>query len=357
MIDFLKIYKSKKVLITGHNGFKGSWLSLWLQKLGAKVYGISLKNEDKNNHFNALNLDIEQYHFNICDYQTLENKVLSINPDIIFHLAAQSLVRESFISPIETWNTNVIGTANLLEIVKKLNSVKGLILISSDKCYKNKEWIWGYRENDELGGHDPYSSSKAAMELLISSYRDSFYYKKNKSILASCRAGNVIGGGDWARDRLMPDIFNSIYKKTNLNIRYPEATRPWQHVLESLNGYLMLGKKILEDKKHFGKAWNFGPNQDSNLSVLQLLKKIKSNIGYLNWEIANHKKEHESKLLFLDNSMAKKELLWKPVLDIEKTLEFTINWYKVYLEENKIISSEQIDEYINLAGDDKLVSL
>ena len=349
MIDFFKIYKDKKVLITGHNGFKGSWLSLWLQKIGAKVYGISLKNEAINNHFNLLNLDIEQHLLNICDHEKLYSKVHSIKPDIIFHFAAQALVGKSYISPIETWNTNVMGTANLLEVVKKLDTVKSFLLISSDKCYKNKEWVWGYRENVELGGHDPYSSSKAAMEILISSYRDSFYKDKKETILASCRAGNVIGGGDWSKDRLIPDIFDSIYNNKNLVIRYPESTRPWQHVLESLSGYMLLGKKLLEGKIEYGKAWNFGPNKESNLTVLDMLKKIQCNFDNLSWEISKDKKKYESKFLFLDNSMAKNELKWKPVMDIETTLKFTIDWYEAFLKEKNIITSKQIDEYIKLA--------
>jgi len=252
---FNGIYRNKTVLITGHTGFKGSWLSLWLKKLGAYVIGYSLKEYPNTKHFFELKLDVENIFADVRDRDTLKKAIITYKPDIIFHLAAQSLVRESYRDPIATYETNVIGTLNLLEAVRNCEAVKAIVNVTTDKVYENKKQDSGYKETDNLGGFDPYSSSKACSEILTSSYRDSFFNNnKHKILIASARAGNVIGGGDWANDRLIPDITRAVIKKEKVKIRNPASVRPWQHVLEPLSGYLLLGQKLLEGKKTFASA-------------------------------------------------------------------------------------------------------
>lgn len=257
-------YKGVKVLVTGHTGFKGSWLTLWLNQLGANVSGISLGPVSELNHFDLLDLEVENYFLDINNAKALDEAFEKIKPDIVFHLAAQALVRYSYENPIETYQTNVIGTLNVLEASRK-QSVKSVVCITTDKCYENKEWVWGYREIDPIGGHDPYSSSKGCAELLISSYRNSFFHldnygKTHSTLIASARAGNVIGGGDCAQDRLLPDIVKSSANNDKLQIRNLNSIRPWQHVLDPLYGYLLLGAKLLEGDKKFADSWNFGLN-------------------------------------------------------------------------------------------------
>lgn len=350
---FNNIYSGKKVLITGHTGFKGSWLSLWLKMMGADVYGYSLAPITEKNHISLLNLDIKEEIADIRDLEKLSSYISKVKPDIVFHLAAQALVRESYSNPVETYSTNVMGTLNVFEACRNTDSVKAIVNVTSDKCYENKEWIWGYRENDSMGGYDPYSSSKGMSELLTSSYRNSFFNtkefgNKHNTLLGSGRAGNVIGGGDWAKDRLIPDIVKATSLNESVIIRNPLATRPWQHVLEPLSGYLMLGWKLLEGNKEFAEGWNFGPDLNSNLSVgeiSELAKKVWNDIGI---EISKDTSEHhEANLLMLDCSKANKYLKWTPVWGIDSTIQKTINWYKEFYLNNYINTLEDITEFVN----------
>ncbi|MEA1938279.1 MAG: CDP-glucose 4,6-dehydratase, partial [Pseudomonadota bacterium] len=279
------VYDKRRVLVTGHTGFKGSWLALWLARMGANVTGLSLPPETTPNHWDLLKPDIADIRGDIRDSVAVANAVQTAGPEIVFHLAAQPLVRRSYRDPLETWATNVMGTANLLEACRKSDSVRAIVVITTDKCYENMEWIWGYRENDRLGGHDPYSASKAGVELVASSYRKSFFSGKNAPLLATARAGNVVGGGDWSEDRLIPDLVRAIWSKTPLVIRSPYATRPWQHVLEPLSGYLMLGKKLLEGDRRFADAWNFGPDDTGNQTVETVLTRLRKNWLAVTWEI------------------------------------------------------------------------
>ena len=349
---FNSIYSGKKVLITGHTGFKGSWLALWLKMMGADVYGYSLESLTNINHISLLDLEMEEEIADIRNLEKFNSFIERTKPDIVFHLAAQALVRESYLNPIETYSTNVMGTLNVFEACRKADSVRAIVNVTSDKCYENKEWIWGYRENDSMGGYDPYSSSKGMSELLTASYRNSFfntseYGKKHSILLGSGRAGNVIGGGDWAKDRLIPDIVKSAAKNQPVTIRNPLATRPWQHVLEPLSGYLMLGWKLLEGKKDFASGWNFGPDLHSNLSVgeiTQLAKKEWADIATKeNSDISEH---HEANLLMLDCSKANKILKWNSVWNIDKTIQKTINWYKDFYLEKRVNTHNDINNFV-----------
>ena len=277
---FNGIYNNKTVLVTGHTGFKGSWLCFWLIQMGAKVIGYSLEPPTSPNHFELLNLDMVSVIGDIRDSDKLNAVFAQYQPEIVFHLAAQPLVRLSYKEPVETFETNVIGTLKVFEACRSTKSVRAIVNITSDKCYQNKEWVWGYRENDPMGGYDPYSASKGCAELVTSSYRNSFfnvneYGKSHNVLLASCRAGNVIGGGDWAKDRLMTDIMVAVSEGKKVVIRNPRATMPWQHVLEPLSGYLMLGQKLFEGKKEFAQAWNFGPGEQGAITVKEVVENIK----------------------------------------------------------------------------------
>ena len=346
------IYKDKKVVVTGHTGFKGSWLVLWLEKMGAKVFGYSLEAPSQPNHIDLLNSKIESEHGDIRDEKHMLSFLEKIQPDIVFHLAAQALVRESYENVADTFSTNVMGTVHVFEACRKVSSIKAIVNITSDKCYENKEWVWGYRENEAMGGYDPYSASKGCAELVTSSYRNSFFnvdnYKKNHDVLlASARAGNVIGGGDWATDRLIPDIVRAASKNEKVKIRNPKATRPWQHVLEPLSGYLTLGWKLLQENKEFAEGWNFGPDGNSNLSVDEVIQLSKQEWNSIAVEYSHNPEDHhEANLLMLDCSKANKIMKWKPVWDIDTTLEKTIGWYKEYYQNNKVNSQEDLKEYI-----------
>ncbi|NLD36591.1 MAG: CDP-glucose 4,6-dehydratase [Desulfatiglans sp.] len=352
---FKDIYKNKKVLITGHTGFKGSWLALWLSKLGANVIGYSLIPPTEPNHFQLLNLDIVSITGDIRDYEKLKQILKEHQPEIIFHLAAQAIVRKSYLDPIETFSTNVIGTVNVLEASKAVESVRAIINVTSDKCYENNEWLWGYRENDRLGGFDPYSASKGCAEILTSCWQKSFfsienYGKTHQTLLASARAGNVIGGGDWAPDRLIPDIMRAINRHDKVKIRNPYATRPWQHVLEPLSGYLLLGQNLLKEKKEFAEAWNFGPSDDGNKSVEEIVRNVKKDWPILDYEIPKSiDQPHEAGLLRLDCSKAKSKLKWQPVWTSDRAIEKTTHWYKNYYESMSILTSEHINEYTSEA--------
>ncbi len=340
------IYSRKRVLITGHSGFKGSWLALWLTHLGANVCGLALPPVYSPNHWDLLNLDFESHWVDVRDNERLNYAVAQINPEIIFHLAAQPLVRRSYGNPLETWQTNLDGTVNLLEAARKCGDLQAIVCITTDKCYENKEWHWGYREIDALGGHDPYSASKAAAELAIASYRKSFFSSTDSPLLASARAGNVIGGGDWSEDRIIPDVVRAVAAGEQLEIRSPNATRPWQHVLDSLYGYLLLGQKLLEGQRHFAAAWNFGPDSGSNKTVTEILTLIKKLWPELSWHTNSEDKPHEAGLLHLDCSKARALLKWQPVWGIDKTVQYTAEWYKRFMLDGELLSSCQLKEYL-----------
>jgi CDP-glucose 4,6-dehydratase len=349
------IYKNKTVLITGHTGFKGSWLIFWLIKMKAYVIGFSKDIPTNPAHFELLQKnnylkDLIDIRGDIRDGKKLNEVFKEYNPDIVFHLAAQPLVRYSYKNPIETYETNVIGTLKVFEACKEAD-VKAIINITSDKCYENKEWVWGYRENDALGGYDPYSSSKACSEILTNSYRNSFFnldeYKKtHNTLLASCRAGNVIGGGDWAEDRLISDIVKATVINKKVMIRNPNATRPWQHVLEPISGYLLLGQKLLEGKKEFAGAWNFGPFNEGNIKVIDVLNECKKQWDKIRFEIDNKQHFHEAQFLKLDCNKANFYLKWHPVWNSKKAIKKTIIWYKEFYENNDIITQQQLEEFI-----------
>ncbi|KFN39357.1 MAG: CDP-glucose 4,6-dehydratase [Sulfuricurvum sp. MLSB] len=353
------VYKDKTVLITGHTGFKGSWLALWLHQMGANVIGYSLPAPTEPNHIRLLNLDITSVIGDIRDLDKLDQTFAAYRPDIVFHLAAQPLVRLSYENPIETYETNVIGTLKVFEACRK-HKVRAIVNITSDKAYENKEWVWGYRENDPMGGYDPYSSSKGCADLLANSYRNSYFnpaeYKKSHStLLASCRAGNVIGGGDWAKDRLMTDIMLSVSKGAKVSIRNPRATRPWQHVLEPLSGYLAIGQKLLEEKAGFGDAWNFGPSDEGSITVEEVVNHVKKHWDKIDYEINRDPHQlHEANLLKLDCSKAHILLKWKDVWDSETTFEKTVLWYKNFYEHGKLLSHMDLQNYINDAKAKKL---
>ena len=342
---FNQVFNKRKVLITGHNGFKGSWLSQWLNILGAEVSGISLDPPTYPNHWDALNLKTQnEYNIDITNYNELDKAIQEINPEIVFHLAAQSLVREGFRSPLKTWNTNVMGTANLLECANNLNAIKAIVIVTTDKCYENQEWIWGYREIDRLGGHDPYSASKASCELLVESYRNNFL-KSNKVKLATARAGNVIGGGDWSEERLIPDAIKSILKNTSLELRSPYSTRPWQHVLDCLSGYLLLAENLFLKKEGYSRAWNYGPTSLSNKSVEDVIKEFNIYLPELNWNFLEEKNLGESVQLHLDSTLARKVQKWEPIWDFNKSVQKTAEWYKSWIEKQKVNTIDDIYEY------------
>lgn len=336
-MDKLNIYKNKRVLITGHTGFKGSWLSQWLLEIGAEVYGYALKPPTNPSLFNQLNLvdSMHQSINDVRDLKALKSYVDEVKPDIIFHLAAQALVRDSYEDPITTIETNINGTVNLLEAVRQLQVKTTIVVITSDKCYENKEWIHGYRENDPMGGYDPYSMSKGAAELVVASYRQSFFnpqdYKKHGVRLASARAGNVIGGGDWAKDRIIPDCMRALQKNEEIVVRNPYATRPWQHVLESLGGYLLLGSVLLDAKANeleaYCSGFNFGPFTTSNKNVETLVTAVLENWPGT-WKYNKLEAVHEAFLLNLNIDKAVQLLNWKPVWDFEATIKNTVEWYK-----------------------------
>jgi len=343
----LNIYRNKRILVTGHTGFKGSWLVLWLKILGAKVYGLSLPKNTDANHWGCLNLNLETYEIDIRNYKDLESKISSIKPDLIFHLAAQSLVIDSFEDPLKTFSTNIIGTANLLNICRPLNNLFGVITVTSDKCYENKGWLWGYRENDRLGGKDPYSASKASTEIVVSSFRDSFYDESNSALLSTARGGNVIGGGDWSKNRLIPDIIRSIKTDEILKIRNPDAIRPWQHVLDCLMGYLLLGEKILRKDRNYANSWNFGPGINSIKTVEDVIRQYKLYDKKLKWKFVNSNK-HEAQILSLDSTKSNSKLGWKPILSFEDTIQWTFWWYQSFEESGKVESINQIENYMEL---------
>ncbi len=342
---FSELYHGRRVLLTGHTGFKGSWLALWLKMLGAKVTGLSLAPGSSPNHWDLLQMGMQSHFLDIRDVSAIKDTIKAVQPEIMFHLAAQSLVRGSYNDPLRTWETNVMGTANLLEICREVPELKAIVIVTSDKCYENRERLKGYSENDPLGGYDPYSASKAGAELVAASYRNSFYSEPNMPLLATARAGNVIGGGDWSENRLIPDLVRAIENKEILEIRSPDSIRPWQHVLESLSGYLMLGQKLLEGQSEFASAWNFGPDQKANFTVSQVLNGLSEYWTDVSWGVTKASQPHETGLLFLDSSKANNTLRWKPVLNFKETLMMTADWYKEYQKTGSVISLQQLVQY------------
>jgi len=349
----LSVYRGRTVLITGHTGFKGSWLALWLAKLGAKVVGISLDEGNSDGIFQRAALQKKVTHMigDIRNGEFIKNMVALHQPEIVFHLAAQPLVRESYEQPAATFHTNVLGTVHVLEAIRNSPNVKAAIMITSDKCYKNKGWVWGYREQDELGGHDPYSASKACAEMVIDSYINSFFQQANHQAIASVRAGNVIGGGDWAKDRIVPDCMRALLDGKTISLRNPRATRPWQHVLEPLSGYLLLGSQLWHNRDRIG-SWNFGPDLHSIVPVQELVEKIIHSWGTGSWEqVDDTNTKHEAHLLSLDYSKAKFMLQWTPRLTMDQTITMTVDWYKnFHTQDVYALCAKQIDFYSQLQG-------
>jgi len=330
-------WKGKRVFLTGHTGFKGSWLVLWLHSLGAEVKGYSLNPPTEPSLFKEVKIDsiIDSQIDDIRNLTVLKKSINDFNPDILIHMAAQSLVRYSYDAPIETYETNVIGTVNILESVRSCKNLKAIVNITTDKCYENDGRSKGYKEDDSMGGHDPYSSSKGCAELVTSAYRRSFLQEQGIG-LASVRAGNVIGGGDWADDRLIPDILRSFEKGESVVIRNPKATRPWQHVLEPLSGYLILAEKLYKNQKKYAEGWNFGPNEKDVKPVEWILDKMTSRWPDSSWELDQNSNPHEASFLKLDISKAKSKLGWKPVWELSYTLEKIIDWHKAWLDKEDI---------------------
>ncbi|HEX2934008.1 MAG TPA: CDP-glucose 4,6-dehydratase [Bacteroidales bacterium] len=351
---FHGIYKGRRVLITGHTGFKGAWMCLLLRKLGADVYGYALNPPTNPSLYELAGIDklITSTIGDIRDYALLSKTIDRVKPEIIIHMAAQPLVRDSYKNPIDTYAINVMGTVNLLEAVRHTPGLKAVVNVTTDKCYENKEWVWGYRENEPMGGYDPYSNSKGCSELVTASFRSSFFnpahYKQHGVALASARAGNVIGGGDWATDRLIPDIIKSIIAGEKVQIRSPFAIRPWQHVLEPLTGYLTLAEKLYTEGTAYAEGWNFGPWDEDVKNVEWIVDHLCKNWGEnASYEIDKNNHPHEATFLKLDCSKAHNLLGWKPVWNIEKTLETITEWYKVFMNNGNLldVTNNQINAY------------
>lgn len=347
-------WRGKKVLVSGHTGFKGGWLCLWLQKLGAEVVGFSLQPPSTPSLFEVASVanGMVSLSGDIRDAGQLETAFAEYRPEIVFHLAAQALVRPSYQDPVGTYATNVMGTVNLLQAVRQTPGVRVVVNVTSDKCYENREWLWPYRENEALGGFDPYSSSKACAELVTASWRKSFLSEAGCA-LASVRAGNVIGGGDWAQDRLVPDIMNAIAADRTLTIRNPGAIRPWQHVLEPLHGYLLLAEKLWEEGEAYAEAWNFGPAMDDMRAVSWLTERLVAlRGGRIAVVLDSDKQPHEAGMLKLDSSKARARLGWRPRLPLERSLEWVAAWYEAYTGQDDMrrLTEEQIAAYQALPG-------
>ena len=348
-------WKNKKVLITGHTGFKGAWLSLWLQDLGANVVGISLDSPTTPSLYEQANVakGMISLRQDIRNGEAIKQLFQKHKPEIVFHLAAQPLVRLSYREPVETYEINVMGTLHVLEGIRSVDSVRSAVMITTDKCYQNKEWVWGYRETDTIGGHDPYSSSKGAAELLISSYRNSYFpqdkYSDHKTAIASARAGNVIGGGDWAEERLIPDIIKAFKNNEKVIIRNPKSTRPWQHVLEPLSGYLKLAEQLEKNGDQYAEAWNFGPAEIDARPVQWIVEKMAKLWGEnANWINDKSDHPHEANYLKLDCSKAHMKLNWYPRWDISETLLRIVEWHKLKDVHNNYrkLCLTQINDYM-----------
>ena len=358
MIDLFEgFYCGKTVLVTGHTGFKGSWLSIWLHELGAKVIGVSLEpySEKDNYVLSGIGQKIEaDVRADIRDGESIKDLFVKYRPEIVFHLAAQPLVRLSYVEPVDTWQTNVMGTINVMEAIRATDSVRAGVMITTDKCYENREQMHAYTEDDPMGGYDPYSSSKGAAEIAISSWRRSYMnpkdYEKHHKMIASVRAGNVIGGGDWAKDRIIPDCIRSIEADIPIPIRNRRAVRPWQHVLEPLSGYLLLAKKMYEDPHAFCEGWNFGPQMDSVVSVWEVAEKLISAYGKGTLlDQSDPNAVHEANLLMLDITKANQRLGWHPRMSIDECVKLTADWYKKYRQTDVYrLCVDEINYYCSL---------
>lgn len=344
---FNNIYRNKKVLVTGHTGFKGSWLSIWLKELGAQVIGYSLEPPSVPNNFTVCELDnyITHIHGDIRDFSRLKKVFEDYQPDFVFHLAAQALVRASYDQPKQTFDTNTGGTINILEAVRLTPGVRVLVNITSDKCYENREWLWGYRENDAMGGSDPYSASKGAAEIIFASYLRSFFAPPAGEMrqlgAASCRAGNAVGGGDWGSNRLIPDCIRALSSGQSIDIRNPHSVRPWQHVLELLSGYLWLGALLWDNPRKYSGSWNFGPDSSENLTVARVVDRLIGAWGAGNWrDISDPAALHEAATLKLCCDKANSLLNWHNCLSLDQAIMFTVDWYKQFYRQ-----SEQNDMY------------
>lgn len=357
--DVVKTWHKRRVFLTGHTGFKGSWLALWLSKLGAQVRGYALDPCTEPNLFDlaSLNTVVEDVRGDVRDLAKLEASMTHFAPEVVFHLAAQPLVRRSYADPVGTYGTNVMGTVHLLEAIRKTPSVRALVCVTTDKCYENREWIWPYRETDPLGGYDPYASSKACAEIVSAAYRSSFFttgrLREHPVALATARAGNVIGGGDWSEDRLIPDLIRGFRSGQPVLIRHPNAIRPWQHVLDPIHGYMMLAQELLAQPARFASAYNFGPSDDDIWPVERIASKLATTWGDgASWTRDSVPGVHEAHVLRLDASKARAELGWKPRLRIEAALDWTMEWYRAWSrdEDMAAFSKEQIGEYDHLPG-------
>lgn len=352
MKNELQLYKGKKIFITGHTGFKGTWMTFLLAEMGAEVMGYALEPEAGYSHFRLLELDKKITHItgDVRDLDFLNQTMLDFQPEIVFHLAAQPLVKRSYHDPVETFSTNMMGAVNILECVRNCSSVRSLVFITSDKCYENVEWIWGYRENDRVGGHDPYSASKGAAEIIFSAYLRSYFSARPSLGAASTRAGNVIGGGDWAVDRIIPDCIRSIQSDKAVELRNPKATRPWQHVLEPISGYLLLGVKLYNQPAEFSGSWNFGPSTSEVRTVHEVASKVIGHIGKGSVVITGDPSQHhEANLLQLNCDKAHQLLSWYPRWHVEETLYYTAEWYKQWMEgaDISMLTKNQINQYFN----------
>lgn len=358
---FNGVYQGRRVLVTGHTGFKGSWLVAWLERLGAEVLGYSLGPLEDPSHWSLLKPTCQSAFGDVCDTHRLNAVVERFRPEVVFHLAAQSLVRPSYEDPVGTYQTNVIGTLNVLEAVRRVDSARAVVVVTSDKCYENREWERGYTEADPMGGYDPYSSSKGCAELATASYRRSYFHperfgKDHHTLIASARAGNVIGGGDWAVDRLLPDAVRAISAGTQVHIRSPESTRPWQHVLDPLSGYLLLGQRLLQGDATGATGYNFGPEDGSVLTVRRVLDRFRESLPALDVQYqTQHASLHEAKLLQLDCAKAKDDLEWCPVWDSPTAIKHTADWYAAYLQDQSLKTSADLDRYISDALTKKIV--
>ena len=346
-MKYKKFFKNKRIIVTGHTGFKGSWLALWLHSLGAKVMGISNGIPTKPSHYELikLNKQVISKNINVYDLNRLKKTITKFKPDYLFHLAAQSIVKKSYLNPIETWKTNLFGTINILESLKNQKKETIVIIITSDKAYKNIETKRGYKEDDSIGGEDPYGASKSAAEIAIQSYVKCFFSsKKNKIFVSVARAGNVIGGGDWSSNRLIPDCMKSWLKKKKVVIRNPNSTRPWQHVLEVIYGYMTLAANLKKNKKLHGEAFNFGPDKNRGFRVIDIVKEMKKEWPIINWKINKEKVFTENVLLHLNSTKAKKKLKWKSVLNFKQIINLTIDWYKFYSKNKKKVMKKSMDQ-------------
>lgn len=341
-------WNGRRVFLTGHTGFKGAWLSIWLQRLGAELTGLALEPPTEPSLFDLARVGdrMQSIIGDIREAATVEEAMRKAEPEVVIHMAAQSLVRESYERPLETYATNVMGTAHVLDSVRKVDSVRAVLIVTSDKCYENREWHRGYRESDRLGGRDPYSSSKACAEIVTSAWRDSFLRDRNVAI-ATARAGNVIGGGDWAKDRLIPDIVRSFVDGREARIRNPHAVRPWQHVLEPLSGYLELAERLHDDAS-FGGAWNFGPDDRDAKPVSWIVEHLAERWGHdTRWSVAEGSHPHEATVLKLDSSKARARLGWKPRLELANVLDGIVDWYRGWRDEADVrgLTEQAIEDY------------